>query len=104
AWTGNGFFWSGNISMIVGVALSTGGAIILQPLFDADEAVELIQAERITFMNGRPHQWARLQTVPGYDEADLSSLRYVTRGEIIMEHPAVNTDWKLLMSFATTET
>jgi acyl-CoA synthetase (AMP-forming)/AMP-acid ligase II len=104
AWTGNGFFWSGNISMIVGVALSTGGAVILQPLFDAADAVRLVEAERITFMNGRPHQWARLQAVPGYDGADLSSLRYVTRGELIMAHPRVNTDWKLPMSFGTTET
>lgn len=104
AWTGNGFFWSGNISMIVGVALSTGGAIILQPLFDEAGALALIQSEKITYLNGRPHQWARLQAVPGYNEADLSSLRYVTRGELLMSHPTVNTDWKLPMSFGTTET
>ncbi|MVF13532.1 acyl--CoA ligase [Ketobacter sp. MCCC 1A13808] len=104
AWTGNGFFWSGNISMIVGVALSTGGAAILQPLFDAEEAVRLIEAERITFLNGRPHQWARLQAVPGYIDADLSSLRYVTRGELITAHPTVDTDWDLPMAFGTTET
>ncbi len=104
AWTGNGFFWSGNISMIVGVALSTGGAVILEPLFNAESALQLIEAERITFMNGRPHQWARLQAAPGYDKADLSSLRYVTRGEIIMEHPTVHSDWQLPMSFGTTET
>ena len=104
AWTGNGFFWSGNISMVVGVAFSTGGAVILQPLFDAAATVELIAAERITFMSGRPHQWARLQQVPGYSEADLSSLRCVTRGELIVEHPTVNTDWMLPMSFGTTET
>ena len=29
SWTGNGLFWSANITMIVGVALSTGGAVIL---------------------------------------------------------------------------
>ncbi len=104
AWTGNGFFWSGNISMIVGVALSTGGAVILEPLFNAESAVKLIEAERITFMNGRPHQWARLQAVPGYEKADFSSLRYVTRGEVIMEHPTANFDWRVPMSFGTTET
>ena len=104
AWTGNGFFWSGNIAMIVGVALATGGAIILQPLFDEKEVVRLIQSERITFMSGRPHQWARMQAVPGYADADLSSLRYITRGEILMEHPTVDTDWELPMSFGTTET
>ncbi|MEE2732064.1 MAG: class I adenylate-forming enzyme family protein [Pseudomonadota bacterium] len=104
AWTGNGFFWSGNVSMVVGVALSTGGSVVLQPLFDAEEAVRLIEAERISFMNGRPHQWARLQAVPGYLEADLSSLRYVTRGELVVSHPTVNTQWNLPMSFGTTET
>jgi acyl-CoA synthetase (AMP-forming)/AMP-acid ligase II len=104
AWTGNGFFWSGNVSMIVGVALSTGGAVILQPLFDAAEALDLIERERITFMSGRPHQWARLQAVPGYDTADLSSLRYVTRNELLLDHPTVNIEWQLPMSFGTTET
>jgi len=104
AWTGNGFFWSGNISQIVGVAFSTGGAVILQPLFEAEGAVRLIEAERITYMSGRPHQWARLQQVPGYLEADFSSLKHVTRGEMIVEHPTVDTDWMLPMSFGTTET
>src|SRR3546814_7574448 len=28
SWTGNGLFWSANITMIVGIALSTGGAEI----------------------------------------------------------------------------
>jgi acyl-CoA synthetase (AMP-forming)/AMP-acid ligase II len=104
AWTGNGFFWSGNISMIVGVAFSTGGAVVLQPLFDAPAALKLIAAERITFMSGRPHQWARLQAVPDYAETDLSSLRYVTRNELLLDHPTVNIDWQLPMSFGTTET
>lgn len=104
AWTGNGFFWSGNISMIVGVAFSTGGAAILEPLFNAESALRLIEAERVTFMNGRPHQWARLQSVPGYAQADLGSLRYITRGELIREHPSVHTDWQVPMSFGTTET
>jgi len=104
AWTGNGFFWSGNISMIVGTAFSTGGAIVLQPLFDEREALKLIEAERITFMNGRPHQWARMQAVPGYAQMDLSSLRYITRGELLKEHPTVKTEWEVPMSFGTTET
>lgn len=104
AWTGNGFFWSGNISMIVGVAFSTGGAVILEPLFNAESALKLIEAERVTFMNGRPHQWARLQAVTGYAQANLSSLRYITRGELIREHPSVHTEWQVPMSFGTTET
>lgn len=103
-WTGNGFFWSGNVTMVVGCALSTGGALVLQPLFDADEALSLIQSEGVTMMNGRPHQWARLQASPGWAQADLGSLRYVTKGEIVLEHPTVDSDWEMPNAFGTTET
>lgn len=104
SWTGNGFFWSGNVSMVVGAAFSTGGAVILQQTFDADEALALIEAEKITFINGRPHQWARLQAAEGWAAADLSHLRYIPRGEMIWEHPTVDTDWQVPMSFGCTET
>ena len=104
SWTGNGFFWSGNVSMVVGSALSTGGSVVLQRFFDADEALRLIEAEGVTFANGRPHQWARLQAAQGWGAADLSSLKYVPRGEMLYEHPAVDTEWRVPMSFGTTET
>lgn len=104
SWTGNGFFWSANVSMILGTAFSTGGAVILQPLFDPDAALELIESERVTLMSGRPHQWARLQSTPGWPKANLSSVRYVTRGERIREHPTVRSTWERPNSFGTTET
>jgi fatty-acyl-CoA synthase len=103
-WTGNGFFWSGNISQVVGYALTTGGAIVLQPLFDAEEALELIQQERVSFAIGRPHQWARLEASETWPTADLSSLHYVTYGSKIFDHPTVSTDWKQGLAFGTTET
>lgn len=104
SWTGNGFFWSGNCSMVVGSALSTGGAVVLQRYFEEEEALKLIEAEKLAFINGRPHQWARLREAPNWASADLSSLRYVPRGELIWEHPTVDTDWNVPMSFGTTET
>jgi len=104
SWTGNGFFWSGMVSMVVGTAFSTGGTVILQPLFDAQGALELIEAERVSLINGRPHQWARMQVAPGWAGADLSSLRYITKGELIRAHPTVDTDWEMPNAFGTTET
>ncbi len=104
SWTSNGFFWSGNVSMVVGSALSTGGAVVLQRWFDAEEALRLIEHEKIAFINGRPHQWARLREAKGWTEADLSSLKYIPRGEMIWEHPTVDTGWEVPMSFGTTET
>ena len=104
SWTGNGFFWSGNCSMVWGTAFSTGGTLVLQRYFDAEEALDLIGRERLSFINGRPHQWARLQAAANWASADLSSLKYVPRGELIWEHPAVDTDWVVPMAFGTTET
>jgi fatty-acyl-CoA synthase len=104
SWTGNGFFWSGNCSMVWGTAFSTGGALILQRYFDADEALDLFEKERPSFINGRPHQWARIQAAENWEKADLSSLRYIPRGELIWEHPTVETDWVVPMAFGTTET
>ena len=104
SWTGNGFFWSGNVSMTVGTALSTGGAIILQPAFDADAALRVIEEERVTCLLGRPHQWARVQSAPRWANADLSALKYVTKGDLITEHPSVKTTWSTPNAFGTTET
>jgi acyl-CoA synthetase (AMP-forming)/AMP-acid ligase II len=104
SWTGNGFFWSGNITMIVGVALSTGGSIVLQSYFEPEGALKLMQSERVNFLSGRPHQWARLQESPNWSSTDLSSLRYVTNAELIQQHPTVKMNWRLPWAFGTTET
>ena len=104
AWTGNGFFWSGNVSMVLGSAFSTGGAVILQRYFEAEEAIDLIEQEGVHFINGRPHQWARFQAAANWTEADLSSVKYVPRGELIWEHPTVDTNWRVPNAFGCTET
>lgn len=104
SWTGNGFFWSANVTMVLGSALSTGGAVILQPTFEPEAALELLQQERVTLMNGRPHQWVRLCALPGWAAADLSHVRHVTRGELIREHPSVTSTWERPNSYGTTET
>jgi fatty-acyl-CoA synthase len=103
-WTGNGFFWSGNISMVLGNALTTGGAVILQAVFEADEALDIMEKERVSFPIGRPHQWARLESSAKWANADLSSLHYVTYGTTLLAHPTVKTDWQICPAYGTTET
>jgi acyl-CoA synthetase (AMP-forming)/AMP-acid ligase II len=103
-WTGNGFFWSGNISQVVGYALTTGGTVVLQPVFQADEALDLIRDERVSFAIGRPHQWARFEASPNWAGADLSSLHYMTYAEKLHEHPTVSSDWRMGSAYGTTET
>lgn len=103
-WTGNGFFWAANFTLVIGVALSTGGAIVLQPTFQPEQALRLMHVERVTMPVGRPHQWARLQTDSNWPTTDLSRLRYVDRRMALAQHPTVTADWQLPPSYGNTET
>lgn len=79
-WSANGLFWSGNFSIALGGTMAAGGALILQPTFVPAEALRLMAAERVTFPYAWPHQWAQLEAVPGWEEADLSSFHYFDAG------------------------
>lgn len=93
-WSANGFFWSGNFAMAFGSTLSSGGSLVLQRWFDADEALELIEAEKVTMIRAWPHQWAQLVAARNWGDVDLSSLHYVDRDSPIAKHPTISTDWQ----------
>jgi fatty-acyl-CoA synthase len=88
AWSPNGFFWSGNFAILMGSTLAAGGAVILQPTFNAAEALTLIATERVTIGHCWPHQWAQLKASPAWAGADLSSLTYVTPTQPAAHHPS----------------
>ena len=92
-WTANGFFWSGNFTMVLGSTLASGGALVLQPTFDGAEALELMQAERVNFPFAWPHQWAQLEAAPNWGRVDLSSVRYADFKTPIAHHPTVSGEW-----------
>jgi fatty-acyl-CoA synthase len=103
-WTANGFFWSGNFSMVVGCGLSAGGTIVLQSTFQPEEALELMAAERVTSPHAWPHQWAKLEGARNWNTVNLSSLRYVDPGAPLGRHPTVRTQWHEPPAYGTTET
>jgi fatty-acyl-CoA synthase len=92
-WTANGFFWSGNFTMVLGSTLASGGALVLQSTFDAAEALELMQVERVSFPFAWPHQWAQLEGAPNWDRVDLSSVRFADFKTPIAHHPTVSGEW-----------
>lgn len=92
-WTANGFFWSGNFTMTLGSTLASGGALVLQPTFNAAEALELMAAERVNFPFAWPHQWAQLEGAPNWHDVDLSSMRFVDFKTPVARHPTVSTKW-----------
>ena len=92
-WSANGFFWSGNFSMALGATLSSGGSLVLQRWFDADEALALMEREKVDMLIAWPHQWAQLEASPHYLTTDLSALHYIDRDTLVARHPTVNTQW-----------
>jgi fatty-acyl-CoA synthase len=102
-WTANGFFWSGNFSMVIGCGLSSGGTIVLQSTFQPEEALELFAAERVTIPMAWPHQWAKLEAARNWSSVDLSCLRYVDPGAPAGRHPTVKTQWYEPPAYGSTE-
>jgi fatty-acyl-CoA synthase len=93
SWTANGFFWSGNFTMVLGATLAAGGTLVLQSTFDAKAALELIAYHRVGFVFAWPHQWAQLESADNWLDADLSSLEYIDVDSAIARHPSVRSRW-----------
>jgi fatty-acyl-CoA synthase len=104
-WSANGFFWSGNFSMARGGALSSGGSLVLQSAFNAEEALALMERERATFLNAWPHQWGQLIDARNWAATDLSALIYIDAKSPIAQHPTVRSTWREpYAAFGNTET
>jgi len=92
-WSANGFFWSGNFAIGLGGTLSCGGSLVLQRTFQPEEALELMQAERVSYIFAWPHQWAQLTDAKNWLDVDLSALRYIDVNSPIARHPTIKTDY-----------
>ncbi|MBQ73951.1 MAG: hypothetical protein CMQ20_02870 [Gammaproteobacteria bacterium] len=67
------FFCAGCVNVLLGT-FSTGAALILQPTFDAESAIELIDREKATTWHLWPHQLKALFDHPDWQTKDHSSL------------------------------
>ncbi|MCK9563169.1 MAG: acyl--CoA ligase [Bacteroidales bacterium] len=104
-WSANGFFWSGNFAMAVGGGLAAGGCLVLQRYFQPEEALELMEKEKVTCLFAWPHQWAQLVGAKNWLDVDLSSLHYIDAKSPIAAHPTVNTTWReAAAAYGNTET
>jgi fatty-acyl-CoA synthase len=93
-WSANGFFFSGNFAMALGGTFSSGGALILQRVFNAETALTLMEAEAATMLLAWPHQWPQFEAAPNYMTTDLSALRYVDADCPLARHPTVTGVWR----------
>lgn len=104
-WSANGFFWSGNFAMALGGTLTAGGSLVLQRSFNAEEALALVEKEKVTMLLAWPHQWAQLEAAPNWNDVDLSTLKYVDVNTPPGRHPTVSTTWRdPAQAYGNTET
>lgn len=91
--TTNGFFWSGNFAIGIGGTLSAGGTLVLQQTFQPEEALSIMEAEKVSYIFAWPHQWAQLVDAKNWLDVDLSSLKYIDMNSPVAGHPSVNSSW-----------
>jgi acyl-CoA synthetase (AMP-forming)/AMP-acid ligase II len=80
----NPFFHSFGYKAGILACLGTGAVIVPQPVFDAGEAMRLIEAERITVLPGAPTLYQTILDHPDRAKYDLSSLRLAVTGAAIV--------------------
>lgn len=103
--TTNGFFWSGNFAIGVGGTLSAGGTLVLQRTFQPEEALSIMQTERVSYLFAWPHQWAQLVDAKNWRDVDLSALKYIDANSPVASHPTVKSNWiDATHSYGNTET
>ena len=93
-WPANGLSWAGNFGMCLGGALTGGGSIVLQSVFDPEAALALMEREKVTFLNAWPHQWGQLIAARNWLEVDLSAMVYLDAKSPLAAHPTIAVTWR----------
>ncbi|SEP19903.1 Acyl-CoA synthetase (AMP-forming)/AMP-acid ligase II [Trujillonella endophytica] len=78
------FFHTGGNKAGMIVSLQHGLTVVPMAVFDADEALRLIETERISIMNGSPTIYYALLESPRRESTDLSSLRRAATGAAVV--------------------
>lgn len=85
------FFHTGGWNVLLTPFLHCGASQTLLPGFEVEQILELFQKEKVTIFFGVPTMLSMLADTPGFDDADLSSIRYSIVGGAPMPVPLINT-------------
>jgi acyl-CoA synthetase (AMP-forming)/AMP-acid ligase II len=80
----NPFFHSFGYKAGIVVCLLTGATIVPQPVYDVEQAMRLIAAEKITILPGAPTIYQTILDHPARAAYDLSSLRFAVTGAAVV--------------------
>lgn len=73
-------FHTAALNMLSLPVLLKGGTLVIEPGFDPSRALELIARHRVSVLFGVPAMYDAMAALPGWPEADLSSLRALLCG------------------------
>ncbi|GAA4406551.1 acyl-CoA synthetase [Tsukamurella soli] len=73
-------FHIGGLNVTTLLTLQKGGELVIMPAFDPSGVLALIEKYRVTTMFGVPAMFLFMSQVPGFADADLSSIRAFTCG------------------------
>lgn len=82
-------FHTGGLLVYTLPLLSVGGRVILLRRWNAAQALELLSRERPDIFFAVPTQYEEMRQQPGWAEADLSSLRFMTSGGAPLPVPLI---------------
>jgi len=86
------FFWTAGIAMSLHATLAAGGCLLLQESFDAEAALDLIEAERATAVHAWPHQGKAMAEHPTAARRDLSCITKLDSGASLAELAGIEKD------------
>ncbi|HLJ68753.1 MAG TPA: long-chain fatty acid--CoA ligase [Chloroflexota bacterium] len=86
-------FHTGGFNVFTLPLLMLGGRVILPKRFDAGQALQIIRQERPTILFMVPTMFQLVAEQPGFEEADLSSLRWAISGGAPLPDPTYER-WK----------
>jgi len=77
------FFWIGGLVTALHACQHHGAALVTQPMFEAGEALDLIEAERATIAQGWPQQGKTLAEHPAYRPERVASVRRTSMPDFV---------------------
>ncbi len=101
-------FHVGGLNIMLTPGLYCGASIVLHERFDPGDALRSIEDDRITLIIAVPAVMQALKGHPGWESADLSSLRQMTTGSTIvpvaMIQPFLDRGMAVCQLYGSTET
>ena len=103
--TAQPFFWTAGIAMSLGATLAAGACLLLQEVFEAGSALDLIERERATVITAFPHQEKLMGEHASAAERDLSSIRLSRFSSPLAKRAGIERDvWGIDASYGLSET